>query len=213
MLELREVTVRRGERVILDAINLIVRPGDHLVLTGPSGSGKSTLLKVAILFEPADNGEVLWGGQRLTPADLAVHRRRFLYIGQKPLPFDGTAGEYLDLPFTFAANRTLQPDRVHQDRLMTAVNLDPALRDTSYARLSGGEQQRLTIIQGLQLNRSFCLLDEITSSLDRDATRAVIRLFAEDTTRTVLAVTHNREWLDFDFTELCLDNGKLEKTA
>ncbi|NCD26543.1 MAG: ATP-binding cassette domain-containing protein, partial [Deltaproteobacteria bacterium] len=47
MLELREVTVRRGERVILDAINLIVRPGDHLVLTGPSGSGKSTLLKVA----------------------------------------------------------------------------------------------------------------------------------------------------------------------
>lgn len=213
MLELREVTVRRGERTILDAINLTVRPGDHLVLTGPSGGGKSTLLKVAILFEPIDGGEVRWDGQRLTPADLAAHRRRFLYIGQKPLPFDGTAGEYLDLPFTFAANRALQPDRVRQDSLMTAVNLDPALRGTSYARLSGGEQQRLTIIQGLQLDRSFCLLDEITSSLDRDAMRAVIRLFAEDTTRTVLAVTHNREWLDFDFTELCLDNGKLGRIA
>ena len=105
MLELRDVTVRRGGRVILDRVGLAVAPGEHLVLTGPSGAGKSTIPKVALLFEPADEGEVLWDGRTVTAADQAAHRARFLYIGQKPLPFDGSAGQYLDLPFTFAANR------------------------------------------------------------------------------------------------------------
>lgn len=213
MLKLREVTVRRGGRTILDAIDLSVAPGEHLVVTSPSGGGKSTLLKVALLFEPVDAGQVLWDDRPITPNDLTAHRARFLYIGQKPLPFDGTAGDYLDLPFTFAANRALRPDRALQDALMDAVKLAPALRGTSYARLSGGEQQRLTIIQGLQLERSFCLLDEITSSLDQDSMRAVIRLFATDTERTVLAVTHNREWLDFGFTELRLENGALGRRS
>jgi ABC-type iron transport system FetAB ATPase subunit len=209
MLEFHDVTVRRVGRVILDKVSLTVAPGEHLALTGPSGGGKSTLLKAALLFEPVDEGAILWDGVEVTPADLAAHRSRFLYIGQKPLPFDGTAVEYLDLPFTFAANRHLQADRTDQDRLMEAVGLDPDLKKNPFTRLSGGEQQRLTIIQGLQLARGFCLLDEITSSLDPDSMRAVIRLFSEDTDRAVLAVTHNHEWLDAGFTEIRLESGKL----
>lgn len=211
MLELRDVTVRRAGRVILDRVSLAVAPGEHLVLTGPSGGGKSTLLKAALLFEPADEGEVLWDGRPVTASDLAVHRSRFLYIGQKPLPFDGLAGEYLDLPFTFAANRSRRADRAAQDRLMASMGLDPVLRTSPYGRLSGGEQQRLTIIQGLQLERSFCLLDEVTSSLDRDSLEAVVRYFAGDRERTVLAVTHNRQWLDFGFAEISLEAGKLRR--
>ena len=211
MLEFRDVTVRRGGRVILDKVSLTVAPGEHLVLTGPSGSGKSTLLKAALLFEPVDEGEVLWDGRRVGTEDLAAHRARFLYIGQKPLPFDGLAGEYLDLPFTFAANRSRHADSALQDRLMASMGLDPELRNSAYGRLSGGEQQRLTIIQGLQLERSFCLLDEVTSSLDQDSLEAVVRHFAADRGRTVLAVTHNRQWLDFGFAEIALESGKLRR--
>ena len=213
MLEFRDVTVRRGGRVILDRVSLAVSPGEHLVLTGPSGGGKSTLLKAALLFEPVDEGEVLWDGRRVTADDLAAHRARFLYIGQKPLPFDGSAGEYLDLPFTFAANRDRSPDRAVQAGLMEAMGLDPALRENPYGRLSGGEQQRLTIIQGLQLERSFCLLDEVTSSLDQQSLEAVVGFFARDTSRTVLAVTHNRQWIDFGFAEVTLEAGKLRRRS
>jgi putative ABC transport system ATP-binding protein len=213
MLELRNVTVHRAGRVILDGINLSVAPGEHLVLTGPSGGGKSTLLKTILLFERADAGEVRWDGVGVGAESLREHRRRFLYIGQKPLPFDGTAGAYLDLPFTFAVNRGLRADRGRQHELMRAVGLEPKLLESPYGRLSGGEQQRLTIIQGLQLERPFCLLDEITSSLDQDSMRAVIRHFSEDSSRTVLAVTHNREWLDFGFDEISLEAGKLRRLA
>lgn len=213
MLEFRDVTVRRAGRVILDRVSLTVAHGEHLALTGPSGGGKSTLLKTALLFEPVDEGAILWDGVKVTTADLAAHRSRFLYIGQKPLPFDATAAEYLDLPFTFAANRHLQADRREQDRLMEAVGLDPALKKNPFTRLSGGEQQRLTIIQGLQLARGFCLLDEITSSLDPDSMRSVIRLFASDSARAVLAVTHNSEWLDAGFTEVRLESGTLWRHA
>jgi ABC-type iron transport system FetAB ATPase subunit len=209
MLEFRNVTLRRAGRVILDQVNLTVSPGEHLALTGPSGGGKSTLLKVALLFESVDEGAVLWNKREVAVADLTTHRSRFLYIGQKPLPFEGTAAEYLDLPFTFAANRALRADKAEQDKLMEALGLDPALKKSPYTRLSGGEQQRLTIIQGLQLERGFCLLDEITSSLDQDSMRSVVGFFAQDTARTVLAVTHNREWLDFGFSEVSLESGKL----
>ena len=213
MLKFQDVTIRRASRTILDRVNLTISPGEHLALTGPSGSGKSTLLRVALLFEPVDEGEVLWNGQSINPSDLATHRSRFLYIGQKPLPFEGTAKEYLDLPFTFAANRLLRADNAKQDRLMESLGLDPILKKSPYTRLSGGEQQRLTIIQGLQLERGVCLLDEVTSSLDQDSMRAVIRHFSKDKDRTVLAVTHNREWLDFGFTEIQLESGKLQRSV
>jgi putative ABC transport system ATP-binding protein len=211
MLEFKDVTIRRASRTILDKVSLTISPGEHLILTGPSGSGKSTLLRAALLFEPVDQGEVLWDGQKIFPADLAAHRSRFLYIGQKPMPFDGTGEEYLNLPFTFAANHHLRPDKAGQDRLMESLGLDPALKNTPYMRLSGGEQQRLTIIQGLQLERGFCLLDEVTSSLDQESMRAVIRHFSEDKDRTVLAVAHNTEWLDFGFAELYLEYGKIRR--
>ena len=211
MLEFQDVTIRRASRTILDRVNLTISPGEHLILTGPSGSGKSTLLKAALLFEPVDQGRVLWDGREITPADLAAHRSRFLYIGQKPMPFEGTAKEYLNLPFTFAANQRLHADKGEQDRLMESLALDPALKSTPYMRLSGGEQQRLTIIQGLQLRRGFCLLDEVTSSLDQESMHAVIRHFSQDKDRTVLAVAHNTQWLDFGFAELCLESGKIRR--
>ena len=209
MLEFQDVTIRRASRTILDRVSLTVSPGEHLVLTGPSGSGKSTLLRAALLFEPVDQGRILWDGREIAPADLAAHRSRFLYIGQKPMPFEGSAQEYLNLPFTFAANHRLHADRAAQDRLMESLGLDPELKNTPYMRLSGGEQQRLTIIQGLQLERGFCLLDEVTSSLDQESMRAVIRHFSQDRERTVLAVAHNPEWLGFGFAELCLESGKI----
>lgn len=213
MLELRDITLRHDGRTILDGISLTMPAGRCVALTGPSGSGKSTLLKIALLFLLPDSGQVLWQDRPVTTTDLAVYRRNFLYIGQKPLPFDGTVEEYLNLPFAFASNRGRQPDIRRQDELLQAFNLKPEMRSQTYARLSGGEQQRMTIIQGLQLNRPFCLLDEITSSLDEETREQVIATFAADTERTILAVTHTRAWMEHGFTEVHLRNGHLEELS
>lgn len=213
MLELRDITLRHDGRTILDSVTLTLDQGQRVALTGPSGSGKSTLLKIALQFLLPDSGQVLWQGRPVTTADLAAYRRNFLYIGQKPLPFDGTVSEYLNLPFSFAANRDQQPDTTRQDELLRAFGLSPDKRLQAYSRLSGGEQQRMTIIQGLQLSRPFCLLDEITSSLDEETREQVITTFAGDRTRTILAVTHTKAWMEHGFTEVHLRNGHLEALA
>ena len=72
-LELRGVSKRFDQRVILDGIDLAVARGEMLVLVGPSGSGKSTLLKMVAGIERPDSGRVLLAGRDCT--DLPPHRR------------------------------------------------------------------------------------------------------------------------------------------
>ena len=71
--ELRGVSKRFGQRVILDRIDLRIARGEVLVLVGPSGSGKSTLLKIVSGIENADTGRVLLAGNDCT--DLPPYRR------------------------------------------------------------------------------------------------------------------------------------------
>ena len=60
--------------------------------------------------------------------------------------------------------------------------------------MSGGEKQRFALIAGLLLGRKIFLLDEVTSSLDRDMKKKVVDFFADQTDWTVLAVSHDTVW-------------------
>ncbi len=210
MLQLRNVTVRRSGRTIVDGVNLDWSPGERLLLTGPSGGGKSTLLSVILLFPPPSSGELLWNGSSVTPADLLQYRRNFMYVGQKPMFFEGTVAEFLDLPYTFSANGEQRPDRGKQDEWLRRFRLEPSMRSGDFSTLSGGERQRVTLVQGLQLERPFCLLDEVTSSLDPDSMQTVIEEFAQPG-RTVLAIAHNREWQQAGFDEWRMEDGILRR--
>ena len=211
MLELSEISVRHREHLVLEDISLRLEPGSRWVITGPSGSGKSTLLKTILLFALPFRGQILWDGREVRPPDLAAYRARFLYIGQKPLPFSGTAAEYLNLPFSFAANADRKHDPDRQAELMQELGLSSRLLSSSFDNLSGGEQQRMSLIQGLQLDRAFCLFDEITSSLDPKNTQAVLDLLRKDTRITFLAVAHQREWMEAGFGILRVEGGRLRR--
>ena len=164
-LELREITVVRGGRAILDRISLDVAAREIVCLTGPSGSGKTTLLRVVAGLTEPDAGTVAFDGVVL--GDTPAHRRGFGMVFQDHALFPhrdvaGNVGFGLRMQ---RASRGAIAARVAE--LLELVGLAGAER-RSVTTLSGGEQQRVALARALAPRPLLLLLDEPLASLDRE---------------------------------------------
>jgi putative ABC transport system ATP-binding protein len=210
-LELRGLSVFRGQEAILTGIDLSLDRGESVLIQGPSGSGKSTLLRAILGFVRGAKGRVLLDGRELDAKGITEFRSHFAYIGQDPALFEGQVRDYLGLPFGFRANKSRRPSQERVSELIAWLGFGPKVLDQEYRRLSGGERQRLTIAQALLLEREVYLLDEVTSSLDEENSSKVIDIFVRDPERTVLVVAHDWQWRDRVDRVLWLSSGRIQQ--
>jgi lipoprotein-releasing system ATP-binding protein len=185
------------ELVVLNGIDLVLRPGEIVALVGPSGAGKSTMLHVAGLLERADGGAVLIGGEdcgRLSDDRRTLLRRSeigFVYQFHHLLP-EFSALENVMLPQMIAA----VPRRRAREKaagLLERVGLAPRAGHRP-ARLSGGEQQRVAIARALANDPKILLGDEPTGNLDQATGENVLEALlglVRDTGLAALIATHN----------------------
>ena len=200
-LELRDV--RRvfkqaaTELVVLNGIDLVLRPGEVVALVGPSGAGKSTMLHVAGLLERPDGGAVLISGEDCTSLNderRTLLRRSaigFVYQFQHLLP-EFSALENVMLPQMIAAVPRRQA-REKAAGLLDQVGLAPRAGHRP-ARLSGGEQQRVAIARALVNDPKILLGDEPTGNLDHATGESVLNTLLDLVRNTGLAAliaTHN----------------------
>ena len=167
MITFQEVTKAFGERVILQKESFTIKKGEFLVLVGPSGSGKTTLLKmINRLLEPT-SGKILVDGQDISQIDVRKLRLEMGYVLQKIALFPN---------LTVAQNIELIPKMKDWDKerikkrtaeLLERVGLDPKIyQDRMPKDLSGGEQQRVSIVRALIAEPNYLLMDEPFSALD-----------------------------------------------
>ena len=185
------------ELVVLNGIDLVLRPGEIVALVGPSGAGKSTMLHVAGLLERADGGAVLIGGDdcgRLSDDRRTLLRRSeigFVYQFHHLLP-EFSALENVMLPQMIAA---VPRRRARQKAagLLERIGLAPRAGHRP-ARLSGGEQQRVAIARALANDPKILLGDEPTGNLDQATGENVLEALlslVRDTGLAALIATHN----------------------
>jgi len=194
VLYLKKITVRKNNRNILTGIDLCVKKGDKVLITGESGGGKSTLLRTILFFEPAVSGDIFWAKEKINTANINQYRSHFAYVGQKAPLFEGTVKEYFHLPFTFKNNCHKIEDNKLALMYMAKFSLAESKMDEVYEELSGGEKQRITLIQSLLVNKDIYILDEVTSNLDKENIERVVDIIVEKQERTVICVSHNFEW-------------------
>jgi len=200
-LELRQVNVARGDRVVLHDINLNIRTGEHVAILGPNGCGKSTLiLTMTCQIYPMVQPEMkvrIFGRERW---DLTELRRHFGVVGTE-LPGERTAVTTgLDAVIAgFFSASTLWPN-LHVTEEMRARAWE-ALERIEATRLAGqmvgtmsaGEKRRIVIARALVHRPRQLLLDEPSNALDLAAQRELrdtLRRLAQEGTGLVL-VTHH----------------------
>ena len=171
MIELRGVSKRFGDLVVLDGVDFTVEKGETVALLGPSGTGKSVLLKhINGLIHP-DSGEVFVDGQNVTllkRKELSELRSRVGYVFQYGALFDSeTVYENIRLGIT---DERLARDTDYSDRrveeCLGLVNLPADTAEKYPAELSGGMRKRVGIARAIAGQPTYLLYDEPTSGLD-----------------------------------------------
>jgi tungstate transport system ATP-binding protein len=169
-----EVGIVAGGVALLDAISLTFSAGVPTLLIGPNGSGKTTLLRAAMGLISVSRGRITWGGREVPPPT----RRAIMF--QHPVMLRRSAAANIDYALAAAGfSRAEREPRIVE--LLTLVGLEP-LAHRPARRLSGGEQQRLSLARALARDPAILFLDEPTASLDPAATKAI-----EDIVRAISA--------------------------
>jgi putative ABC transport system ATP-binding protein len=208
-LELQNAGIKKAERWLFRHVFCSIGHNEKVIITGPSGSGKSTLLKALLRFEALTEGTLLWNNSEVDTTTIAPYRRTCAYIGQKAPDFQGTVKEFLYLPFQYKANRGALPTHDSMELRLSQFDFSPDVYTKHFGMLSGGEQQRMCIIQALLLNRTTLMLDEITSSLDAENSARVVHTILHLPDCRVISVTHDHQWLQAGMRILRLHNGTL----
>jgi ABC-type lipoprotein export system ATPase subunit len=184
---------------VLHDIDLEVRSGEFVAVTGSSGSGKTTLLNLLGLLEPASAGEVWLGDERVSHlgrrAQARVRGASIGYVFQSFLLLSGlTALENVVL-----AARYVGRDRAvaRRETLALLERMGVAHRKDHYpAQLSGGEQQRVAYCRAVLNRPPLLLADEPTGNLDDEHARVILAELRASTAErgaAVVLVTHRPE--------------------
>lgn len=189
------VSVRYGDVVALDGVDLELQSGRVCALIGMNGSGKSTLLKAIVGLVRPTHGTVLLGGEQ--PA-VARRRGALAYVPQSEdvdWRFPVSVRDVVMMGRYGRQGPTRRPraeDRAAVDDALARVDLTD-LADRQIGRLSGGQRKRAFVARGIAQDAGILLLDEPFAGVDKPSEATIVRLLRDlaDEGRTVLVTTHD----------------------
>ena len=211
---LSDVSFRYGstDPMVLDKVNLEIRAGDFVTITGATGGGKTTLLKLLLGLQEPTEGTILLDDARATPALWRAWRANIGVVRQDDQLFSGSLAENISF---------FDPDidmaRVREAAMAAAVSQDIDRMPMKYltligdmgSSLSGGQRQRILLARALYRRPKILLLDEGTANLD-PATEELIADMIAGMPITRIVIAHRPALIDRAARVLKVEHGRIE---
>ena len=182
----------------LRGIDLEVRRGQCVAVVGRIGSGKSTLLRVLLGLLPADAGQVLWNGQPVSDAAVAMVPPRVAYTPQVPSLLSASLRDnvLLGLPRGKVDLASAVRAAMLEDDLATLEQGLDTIVGPRGVRVSGGQAQRIAAARMFVRDTELLVVDDLSSALDVETEAQLWRnLFTRSPELSVVAVSHSQALL------------------
>ena len=206
-----------GKLVILEDINLMLKQGETIAITGKSGCGKSTLLSLLALLSPKDGGKIYYEGMdtdQIKDRDRArLRNEKMGFVFQNSMLLeDFSALENVAMPLMIKGEKKkIALEKAQEYVKMVGIE---ERKNHRPIKLSGGERQRTAIARALITEPSVVFADEPTGSLDEKTSRIIEELLIESvrkTNRGLILVTHNPVFASKAHKVFVLSNGVLNE--
>ncbi|MBO4633059.1 MAG: ABC transporter ATP-binding protein [Lentisphaeria bacterium] len=214
-IQLDNVTFAYGNRKILDQVNLTIPKGHMVAVVGSTGSGKTTIANLIARFYDVNDGSVKIDGHDVRDISIDSLRRQIGIVSQQPILFNDTIANNI----AYGVPDASRDDIIEAAKLVNAHEFitdgrHPEGYDTVVGekgfRLSGGEQQRVTIARAILRNPSILILDEATSALDTATERQVQDALSKAMkNRTVFAIAHRLSTIKNANLIIVLEHGRI----
>ncbi len=202
--------------VVLKEINLEIKKGEFIAITGPSGSGKSTMVNIVGALDKPSWGAVYLNGENVSnmnESSLAFLRGKtigFIFQQFNLLP-TLTALENVMLPMEII-DQDENKSKDTAEKLLNKLGLGDRMHHKPN-ELSGGQQQRVAIARSLANNPDVVLADEPTGNLDSKTGKFIMDFLGQlnKEGKTIILITHDLELVKYGKRVVYIKDGRIEK--
>ena len=218
MITLRDITLRRGVKVVLDGASATLQPGEKIGLVGRSGAGKSTLVHLLLRFHDVDAGAIRIDGQDIRGVTQDSLRRQIGMVTQDTSLLHRSVRDNI----LYGRPDASEAELIEAARRAEALDFIASLGDPQGrhgfdaqvgergVKLSGGQRQRIAIARVMLKDAPILLLDEATSALDSEVEAAIQdSLYRLMEGKTVVAIAHRLSTIAAMDRLIVLDNGRI----
>lgn len=184
MLEAKDLTCVRDERVLFEQLSFTVGRGDIVQIEGPNGAGKTSLLRLLAGLSRAESGEVLWDQQPITGQRDTWHQE-MLYLGHLP-GIKPVLSPLENLHF-------FHPDKSDEQIFQALEEVElTGYEDAVVSQLSAGQQRRVALARLWLTSARLWILDEPLTAIDKAGVEKIMTQFSAHARRggSVILTTH-----------------------
>jgi len=185
LIEIKDLTINRGGRTVIDGFNATIKPGKITAIIGPNGSGKSSLLAAIAGDIPASSGSIAFNGREITTLSLFEQADiRSVVLQERSYWLSYSVREVIEMGQSAEAITRI-------DEVVKSLDMVD-FADQSVTTLSGGEAQRVEIARALIRDTDIYLFDEPLSAQDTASKARIIAILKKlrDEGKTILVIAH-----------------------
>lgn len=210
-IKLEHLTFSYGDIPVLSDINLTIKKGEYVALTGVSGCGKSTLLKLMLGFEKPTTGRILYDGVNLEDFNKKLLRKNIGAVLQDSCLVAGSIYDNITVSRPDASlaevSAAVKLSALEEDIQKMPMGLHTVLGEEN-SSVSEGQKQRILIARAIITNPPILILDEATSALDNKSQSVVTETLKKSSATKLVAAHRLTTIMDCDRV-IVIDKGKV----